>query len=51
MLSILVMQFSRAVMLSGVKPVQIHGPDDRHPKVVFLIPKDVLRPFANSALV
>ena len=39
----------RAVMLSGVKPVQIHGPDDRHPKMVFLIPKDVLRPFANSA--
>lgn len=39
----------RALMLSGVKPVQIHGPDDRHPKMVFLIPKDVLRPFANSA--
>lgn len=39
----------RALMLSGVKPVQIHGPDDRHPKMVFLMPKDVLRPFANSA--
>ena len=41
----------RALMLSGVKPVQVHGPGDRHPKMVFLIPKDVLRRFANSALV
>lgn len=37
------------ILLSGKKPVQIHGPGDRHPKAVFLIPISTLRQFANRS--
>ncbi len=39
----------RAIMCSGEEPVQIHGPEDRHPKMVYLIPKETLRTFANRS--
>ena len=35
------------ILMSGEKPVQIHGPGDRHAKAVFLIPVETLRQFAN----
>ena len=37
------------ILLCGEKPVQIHGPGDRHPKAVFLIPISTLRQFANRS--
>ena len=37
------------ICVSGGKPVQIHGPGDRHPKAVFLIPVETLRRFANRS--
>ena len=37
------------ILLAGKKPVQIHGPGDRHPKAVFLIPISTLRQFANRS--
>ena len=37
------------ILMSGEKPVQIHGPGDRHPKAVWLIPISTLRQFANRS--
>lgn len=37
------------ILMSGEKPVQIHGPGDRHPKAVWLIPIATLRQFANRS--
>ena len=36
------------ILSEGVEPVRIHGPQDRHPKWVFLIPLVLLRRYSNA---
>ena len=38
------------ILAEGIEPVRIHGPQDRHPKWVFLIPLVLLRRYSNVAL-
>jgi len=38
------------ILLEGMEPVQIHGPQDRHPKWVFLIPFCLLVEYSNAKL-
>lgn len=38
----------RCVLVEGLKPTMIHGPEDRHPKAVFLVPVKTLRLYAQS---
>jgi hypothetical protein len=38
------------ILSEGMEPVRIHGPSDRHPKWVFLIPLVLLRRYSNVEL-
>ncbi len=38
------------ILLEGMEPVRIHGPSDRRPKWVFLIPLVLLRRYSNVML-
>lgn len=42
-------QLLACILVEGLEPVQIHGPDDRHPKAVFLVPVETLRKYANAS--
>ena len=42
-------QLLACILVEGLKPVQIHGPADRHPKSVFLVPIEILRGYANAS--
>ena len=37
----------RCVLVEGMKPIMIHGPEDRYPKAVFLVPIETLRKHAS----
>ena len=39
----------KCILVNRVEPRQIHGPGDRHPKYVFLLPTDLLREFSSGA--
>ena len=41
-------ELTKCLLVNAVEPRQIHGPEDRHPKYVFLLRVDLLRACANG---
>lgn len=41
-------QLLKCILAEQINPVQIHGPEDRHPKWVFLVPVDQIQAYASA---